>query len=294
MDSGDAGRRQLIHPNCRRNRVQTRLDLLRHSGDDRWQIARHPDAQQGACQTGDLLWTRIRTIQIDTGETIDLKIDQPWCDPGKHAAVIDDRLNRDDRVPVESHRKWLAGVHMPAPKATPPHSCRHRDRACRRDGSAESTRGRQSRPAPATYSATAWRFAGPGTMQTNSLAAEQGGNRQGDRVGRHLRKGVEAAVVDLLLATGLIEFHHLDPLRIVEISDGRIVEGKMPILTDAKADDIERFMVDQRGIRPAASGRLIRDSVVPIRCTVPGFTASNRCDLRKEPKSCGASSGRPT
>ena len=151
MDSGDAGRRQLIHPNCRRNRVQTRLDLLRHSGDDRWQIARHPDTQQGASQAGDLLRTRIRTIQIDTGKAIDLKIDQPWCDPGKLAAVIDDRFNRDDRASVESHRKWLAGVHMPASKVTPPHSYRHQGRACRQDASAESTPGMRSRSALATF-----------------------------------------------------------------------------------------------------------------------------------------------
>ena len=110
---------------------------------------------------------------------------------------------------------------------------------------------------PCNVSATAWRFAGPGTMQTNLLAAEQGGNRQRDRMGRHLGKRVEAAVIDLLLATGLIEFHHLDPLRIVEISHGRIVERKMPVFADAKTDDVQRRFIDQRGICPAARGRLI-------------------------------------
>ena len=51
--------------------------------------------------------------------------------------------------------------------------------------------------------------------------------RDGQRHGRprHVGERRKAVVVDLLLPADLVEFHHLDVQRIVEIGDRRIVEG---------------------------------------------------------------------
>src|SRR5882724_7338728 len=57
-----------------------------------------------------------------------------------------------------------------------------------------------------------------------------------------LRDGSEVwkmAFIDLLLPARVIQLHELHPMRVLEISDGRIVERGMAILADAKTAEVD-------------------------------------------------------
>ncbi len=61
---------------------------------------------------------------------------------------------------------------------------------------------------------------------------EEGRDGQGVRVGVDGFKGGEMAFADLLHFAGVIKLHELDEVRVAEVGDGGIVEGKMAILAD--------------------------------------------------------------
>ena len=57
--------------------------------------------------------------------------------------------------------------------------------------------------------------------------------------------------MDLLEPAGLVERDLLDRQRVVEVGDGRVVEGDVPVLADAHADDVDLNSLQKGGI-PAA------------------------------------------
>ena len=69
-------------------------------------------------------------------------------------------------------------------------------------------------------------------------------------MGRHGREIWKTSVVHLLLTAGRIEFDDLDQVQIEEIRNGRIVERNVPILADAKTNEIDRTLGQQRGVAP--------------------------------------------
>lgn len=52
----------------------------------------------------------------------------------------------------------------------------------------------------------------------------------------HVVKGLEAAVVDLLLAADVVQLDDLDDLGVIEVGHGGIVEGQVAVLANAKED----------------------------------------------------------
>src|SRR4051794_12553367 len=65
---------------------------------------------------------------------------------------------------------------------------------------------------------------------------------------RHVVDREETAVVDLLLAAGLVEADDLDQKGVEEIGDGRVVEREVAVLADPRANDVgglgaENFLV---------------------------------------------------
>ena len=58
---------------------------------------------------------------------------------------------------------------------------------------------------------------------------------------RYIRERGETAVVNLLLAAGVIELDDFYQLRVFEIGNGRIIECDVSIFTDAHANQINRL-----------------------------------------------------
>ena len=83
--------------------------------------------------------------------------------------------------------------------------------------------------------------------------AEQRGNGDGDGVRGHRVDVGEVALAHLLATARVVELHHLDVERVVEVGDGRVVEREVPVLADAEAAEVERMVAEQRGV-PLALG----------------------------------------
>ncbi|MNL72632.1 hypothetical protein D3C87_1979690 [compost metagenome] len=62
---------------------------------------------------------------------------------------------------------------------------------------------------------------------------------------RYFAEGVEAFVVDLLLAAGVVEFHYFHFQWIIEKRYMRVVECQMPILADAEAYNVDRVLAEE-------------------------------------------------
>src|SRR5882672_10229505 len=59
------------------------------------------------------------------------------------------------------------------------------------------------------------------------------------------------AFTDLLHFAIVVELYEFHPMRIFEISDGRIVEGKMPIFSNPEAAKIDRLALEQMTVASA-------------------------------------------
>jgi hypothetical protein len=85
----------------------------------------------------------------------------------------------------------------------------------------------------------------------------EGGDRE--RVGEP-RDGIEVwegAFADLLLAAGFVELDQFDRVRIVEVGDGRIVEGEVSVLADTEATEIDGLGAEERSITRALGQGLV-------------------------------------
>ena len=78
--------------------------------------------------------------------------------------------------------------------------------------------------------------------------AHECGDGEGEGVGGHSFEGVEAAVMDLLLAAEFVEFDEFYESGIVEVGDGRIVESEVGILADAEAGDVDGIFGEEGGV----------------------------------------------
>ena len=79
---------------------------------------------------------------------------------------------------------------------------------------------------------------GSGNDAEKMISREESGAGEGDRHLRNVIDSCEASVVYLLLTADLVKLYGLDLLLIVEISNGRIVERDMSVLTDTHNDDV--------------------------------------------------------
>lgn len=80
-------------------------------------------------------------------------------------------------------------------------------------------------------------------------------NREGEGVLRHAVDGGEAAFADLLLAAGAVELNQFDGARVVEVGDGRVVEGDMAVLADAETAEVDGLCPQQFGVTRAFGER---------------------------------------
>ena len=55
---------------------------------------------------------------------------------------------------------------------------------------------------------------------------------------RHFIEARKAPVVDLLLAARAVEFNNFDEFRVGEVRYGRVVEGEVRVLADARTDEV--------------------------------------------------------
>ena len=86
---------------------------------------------------------------------------------------------------------------------------------------------------------------GTGNRTNQPLPREQRRNGQCHRLFRHIIKGCETTVIDLLLATCIVQLDHLDPNRIIKIGDRRIVERQMSVFANSETDQIYRRCFQQ-------------------------------------------------
>src|SRR5262249_42965337 len=92
---------------------------------------------------------------------------------------------------------------------------------------------------------------GAGDHAEEVSAVGDRGDRERQGVGGDGGEGGEAAVVDLLLAAGVVERDDLGDLRVVEIGDGGVVEGDVAVLADAQAHDVDGGLAEQVGVAAA-------------------------------------------
>lgn len=90
------------------------------------------------------------------------------------------------------------------------------------------------------------------------ITCHQGGHGQRQRMSRDIVQRGEAAVIHLLRPAGFIQFNRFNKQRIGEIGYRRIIERNMPVLTDAKADDINRRFIQQLRVSPALPFNIAR------------------------------------
>src|SRR5947207_8039838 len=76
-------------------------------------------------------------------------------------------------------------------------------------------------------------------------------DRQRESILRHRGQIRKMPFPHLLLPARLIQLHELDQIWIIKLRHGRIIEGQMPILPDAKAAEIDGLRVEQNGVTPA-------------------------------------------
>lgn len=79
------------------------------------------------------------------------------------------------------------------------------------------------------------RLAGSMDVDAQATRVPEDRDRQGDRTPRHISNLRETAVMHLLPAARLVEFHHLHKFGVIEIGNRRIVERNMPILPHSHA-----------------------------------------------------------
>ena len=91
-------------------------------------------------------------------------------------------------------------------------------------------------------------FAGPRDVNAEALRLAENGDGERERVEGHLGEGGEAAVVDLLLAAGEVEFDDFDEERVGEVGDGRVVEGDVAVFANAHADEIDGLCAEEGGV----------------------------------------------
>src|SRR5262249_39202722 len=84
-----------------------------------------------------------------------------------------------------------------------------------------------------------------GHSSDDCTRGKQRWDRQSQRGLRDIIQAREASVIYLLLTTKPIEFDWLNPGRIIEVGDRRIVEGQMPVLANSKTDKIDRCFPQQ-------------------------------------------------
>ncbi len=87
-----------------------------------------------------------------------------------------------------------------------------------------------------------------GDSNDEVFSRHQGGAGEAESVGGDGVEVRKAAVVDLLLAAGLVELDHLDGVWIIEVGDGRVIESDMSIFTNAHADKIDGAFVHEFGV----------------------------------------------
>ena len=91
-------------------------------------------------------------------------------------------------------------------------------------------------------------FGGGGNHAEEVIAREQGGDGQGQGMGRNLVESRESSVVDLLLTADQVELNHLNGGRIVKEGNVRIVEGDVAVFTDTHANDVDGVVGKKLGI----------------------------------------------
>ena len=122
-------------------------------------------------------------------------------------------------------------------------------------------------------------FPRPGYDHRDHRGLQQRRDGQGEGMGGHVLDLLEAAVMNLLAAAGLIEPDHLDQNRIEEVGDRRVVEGQVTVLADparrcrpvrpaAWLRNRGRFAAAGPG-RPPGSSRAGPDRALPGETDVP-------------------------
>lgn len=76
-------------------------------------------------------------------------------------------------------------------------------------------------------------FVDPRHAAEKFASAEQGGYRERDRMSRHVFQRREASIEDLLLTAHLVQGHHFDWKRILQVR-WRIIKGEMSIGANAE------------------------------------------------------------
>ena len=75
--------------------------------------------------------------------------------------------------------------------------------------------------------------------------------------GLDLGQALEVPLAHLLAPAGLGHLHHLDPLRVVKVGRGRVIEGDVTILADPPDHQIQ-WMRSQQGQR----GSIVEDATL--------------------------------
>ena len=76
----------------------------------------------------------------------------------------------------------------------------------------------------------------------------QGGAGEAESMGGDGVEVRKAAVVDLLLAAGFVEFDDFDGLWIIEVGDGRVIESDVSIFANAHADEVDGALGHESGV----------------------------------------------
>jgi hypothetical protein len=91
----------------------------------------------------------------------------------------------------------------------------------------------------------------------DEFGSAQGGNGEGVS---ELGNGFQAwkcTFPHLLLAACIVQLHHFDRMGIVEIRDGRIIEGEVPVLANAKTTEIDGLRAEKVRVAGTLGQRLI-------------------------------------
>ena len=81
---------------------------------------------------------------------------------------------------------------------------------------------------------------------------------------RHVLEGRERAVVHLLIPAGLVELHHPHRRRILEVAQGRIDEGQVPVLADAQDGQARGVLLEKCRVARALGLQVGRLSVEAV------------------------------
>ena len=84
-------------------------------------------------------------------------------------------------------------------------------------------------------------LAGAGDNDRERRGGEQGGDRQGVSMRRHIFDRLETTIMNLLKPASVIKSDYLDMKRVEEVGDGWVVEGKVSVLADTATDKIGRM-----------------------------------------------------